>query len=94
MKTKQNRMELTKTLENICGKDTFDDVKKNDSLYYSYFIEAVLDGSIKQNIDWNDEEDKQMMDDFDEDYLDYKGITTHYKNLIKGKQIYENKNQK
>ena len=94
MNNKLNRMELTKTLENICGKDTFEDVKKNDSLYYSYFMEAVLDGSIKQNINWDDEADKRMMDDFDDDYLDYKAITTHYKNLIKGKHYYENKKQK
>jgi hypothetical protein len=93
MKTKQNRMALTKTLENLYGKQTFDDVKKNDSLYYSYFMEAVLDGSIKQNINWDDEADKRMMDDFDENYLDFEAITTHYKNLIKGKRLYEKENK-
>jgi hypothetical protein len=93
MNKKKDRDALTAILVNMHGREAFDDVKINDGLYNSYFLEAVLDGSIKQNINWKNEADKQMMEDFDKDFLDFEAITTHYKNLMKGKELYELKQQ-
>ena len=81
-------MAFTKTLEGMYGKETFEDVKKHGDIYYSCFMDKVFDGSIKQDyINYEREQEKQMMEDFDDGFIDYENIFIHYENLIKGKQM-------
>ena len=78
------------TLVSRYNLETFEDIKKNDGLYYKSFIEGLFDGSIKQNITYEEMMEKQMRNNFDNDF---DAIAEHYENLIKGKERYE-KHQK
>ena len=93
---------LRETLVSRYDINTFEDIKKNDGLYYKSFMEGLFDGSIKQNntheemMERMEESTKQEMiaEAFDDDfYYDFEAITEHYENLIKGKKRYE-KHQK
>jgi len=53
-------------------------------------MEGLFDGSIKQNITYEEMMEKQMSSNFDNDF---EAITEHYENLIKGEERYE-KHQK
>ena len=81
---------LKETLVSRYDINTFEDIKNNDGLYYKSFMEGLFDGSIKQNITYEEMMEKQMSSNFDNDF---EAIAEHYENLIKGKERYEN-NQK
>ena len=81
---------LRETLVSRYDINTFEDIKINDGLYYKSFMEGLFDGSIKQNITYEEMMEKQMSSNFDNDF---EAIAEHYENLIKGKERYE-KHQK
>lgn len=81
---------LKETLVSRYDINTFEDIKNNDGLYYKSFMEGLFDGSIKQNITYEEMMEKQMSSNFDNDF---EAIAEHYENLIKGKKRYE-KHQK
>jgi hypothetical protein len=83
-------------MEQMFGKKTFEDVVKNNSLYYSSFMSGVFDGSIEQpEINYEYEMEKDMRNGFFDDELpeipDYENLLIHYENLVKGKKRYERK---
>ena len=83
------------SMELMYGKKTYEDVVKNDDLYYSSFMDGVFEGSIQQpEINYEYEMEKEMKNSFfDNDLPDFENLLIHYKNLVKGKRRYE-KHQK
>ena len=83
------------SMEQMYGKNTYEDVVKNDGLYYSSFMDGVFEGSIQQpEINYEYEMEKELRNSFfDDDLPDFENLLIHYKNLVKGKRRYE-KHQK
>lgn len=89
---------LREPLENKYNTETFEDIKKNDGLYYKSFMEGLFDGSIKQTLTYEEmmgrmevsTKQEMIAEAFDDDfYYDFDAIEEHYANLIKGKIKYE-----